>query len=181
MKSGRRFAGLALSKKDRLTLRKMRSKGVMSGRRWKRIQSLLHLDEGLSVRQTALALGTYPREVSRVGWRYLDHGLEAGLAEEPRPGVPRLLDSPQEAAIVAMVCGPSPEGRSRWTTVLIAEEVVRRGIADRVGRETVRMVLKTHELKPWREKNVVCTEDQQRVRRSNGGRPSAVRTPVSSD
>ncbi len=70
-----------------------------------------------------------------------------------------MLDSPQEAAIVAMVCGPPPEGRARWTTLLIAQEAVRRGIAERLGREKARLVLKHHDLKPWREKNVVRSKD----------------------
>jgi transposase len=161
MRLAQRFTGLSLSKKDRIALRKMRSKGVMTGRRWKRIQTLLLLDQGISARRTAAAIGGYPREVSRVGRRYLARGLDAALGEEPRPGAPRILDSPQEAAIVALVCGPAPTGHSRWTTVLLAEEVVRRRIADRVGRETVRLVLKTHELKPWRKKNVVRAADQQ--------------------
>jgi hypothetical protein len=50
-----------------------------------------------------------------------------------------LLDSAQQAAVVAMVCGPPPEGRARWTARLVAEEVVKRGIADEIGRETARV------------------------------------------
>jgi len=38
---------------------------------------------------------------------------------------------------------------------LIAEEAVKRKLVQRVGRETIRILLQTHELKPWREKNVV--------------------------
>jgi hypothetical protein len=177
----KRFSGLRLSKKDRTALRKMRSKGVMTGRRWRRVQSLLLLDSGLSMRQTAVAVGGYPREVSRVAKRYVRLGLDRALGEEPRPGAKRLLDSPQEAAIVAMVCGPTPAGRSRWSTALIAEEVVRRGIAPRVGRETVRVVLKTHELKPWREKNVVRSPNRQRVHCPDGGRASTVRTSFANE
>jgi hypothetical protein len=30
---------------------------------------------------------------------------------------------------------------------------MRRGIVKRVGRETIRVTLANHELKPWREKN----------------------------
>jgi putative transposase len=172
----RRFTGLSLSRKDRAALQKMRAKGAMTGRRWRRIQALLLLDKGLSLRQTAAAVGGYPREMSRLAWRYLDRGLMVALGEEPRPGGKRLLDSPQEAAIVALVCGPAPEGRSRWTTALLAEEVVRRGISDRAGRETIRMVLKTHDLKPWREKNVVRTANRPGVRGLHGGRAAPVRT-----
>jgi hypothetical protein len=59
----------------------------------------------------AAAMGTYPREVRRVGWRYLEQGLAAALSDDPRPRPPKLLDASQQAAIVAMVWGlppPSP-------------------------------------------------------------------------
>ena len=117
------------------------------------------LDEGFSVRATATAVGQYPREISRVGKRYLAHGLEIALSDDARPKPPKLMDSTQEAAVVAMICGPAPEGRARWTVRLAAEEAVKRGIVDRVGREKVRVVLKGHDLKPWREKNVVRPAD----------------------
>jgi hypothetical protein len=178
MKDVARFAGLSLTRKDRAALRAMKSKGVMSARQWKRVQVLLLLDKGHSVRATAVAVESYPREVSRVGKRYLAGGLEAALGEKPRTGAPRLLDSPQEAAIVALVCGPPPEGRGRWTTAVIAEEVVRRGIAPKIGREKVRLVLVTHDLKPWREKNVVRTADRRSVRPLHGRRAAAVRPPI---
>jgi len=117
------------------------------------------------------AVGTYPREVRRVGWRYLKGGLEEALGEDARPKQAKLLDAKQQAAIVAMVCAPPPPGRSRWTLVLIAEEATRRRIVARVGRETIRRMLTHHELKPWREKNVVRSEVGRGVRDKDGGRP----------
>jgi hypothetical protein len=54
-----------------------------------------------------------------------------------------------------MVCGPPPQGRARWSVRLIATEAVKRKLAPQVGRETIRILLQCHELKPWREKNVV--------------------------
>ncbi len=65
------------------------------------------------------------------------------------------LDAQQRQRIVALVCGPPPEGRARWTVRLLAEEAVKRKLVPRVGRETVRVLLESHDLKPWREKNVV--------------------------
>jgi hypothetical protein len=35
---------------------------------------------------------------------------------------------------------------------LIAQEAVKRKPVPRVGRETIRILLQSHELKPWREK-----------------------------
>lgn len=151
-----RFRGLKLTNAERQQLREMQSGGkAMTARLWRRIRVLELLDEKLSVRATARAVGQYPREVSRVGKRYLAGGLTRALSDEPRPKPERKLDSYQEAAIVALVCGPPPEGRARWTVRLVAEQVRRRGIADEIGRESVRVVLARHELKPWREKNVV--------------------------
>jgi homeodomain-containing protein len=77
------------------------------------------------------------------------------LYERPRPGKARLLDPQQRQRIVALVCGPPPAGRARWTVRLLAEEAVKRKLVPRVGRETVRVLLESHDLKPWREKNVV--------------------------
>lgn len=176
VKPKKRFTGLKLSDSDRAELRR-RSKGgaALKALIWRRIRVLLLLDEGLSVRATARAVGGYPREVSRVGKRYVARGLEAALSDEPRPKPAKMLDSAEEAAIVAMVCGPAPEGQARWTTRLVAQEAKRRGIVSKVGRETIRLVLANHGLKPWREKNVVRPGDHQRVRGANGGPAGVVR------
>ena len=87
--------------------------------------------------------------------RLLEVGLEDAVYGYVAPGKPRLLSESEEAKIVALACSDPPEGRSRWTTELLAIEAVERGYVARVGRETVRLVLKNHGLKPWREKNVV--------------------------
>ena len=80
MEASKRFAGLKLSKKDRAELSAMQRKGKpLSARTWRRVRVLELLDQGLSVRATAKAVGTFPREVSRVGKRYVVRGLQAGL------------------------------------------------------------------------------------------------------
>ena len=139
------------------------------------MEMLRLLDSGETISATADALGTYRREVSRVAKRYLSDGLDHALSDNPRPGREAKLDSAQLAALVAMVCGPAPEGRARWTIRLIAEQAVRRKITPQIGRDTVRLILLNHGLKPWREKNVVRTGDQPGVRRSHGRRAEAVR------
>jgi hypothetical protein len=69
------------------------------------------------------------------------------------PGKAALLDAQHRQRIVALACGPPPEGRSRWTVRLLTEEVVKRKLVPRVGEETIRVLLESHDLKPWREKN----------------------------
>jgi hypothetical protein len=54
-----------------------------------------------------------------------------------------------------MACSDAPDGRPRWTVRLIAEQALKRKLVPKVGRETIRILLESHDLKPWREKNVV--------------------------
>ena len=88
--------------------------------------------------------------------------LKAALYESPRPGNQRLLTEKQANTIIAMVCGDPPNDYPRWTIELIVEEAVRHKIVDTVGRETIRVLLHSHDLKPWREKNVVYTWETRR-------------------
>jgi hypothetical protein len=60
----------------------------------------------------------------------------------------------EKQRLIAMVCSNPPEGRARWTVRLGAEEAVKRKLVPGVGRETIRILLLSHDLKPWREKNV---------------------------
>ena len=46
-------------------------------------------------------------------------------------------------------------GAARWTVRLIAEHAVQQKLVPQVGRETIRILLQRHDLKPWREKHVV--------------------------
>ncbi|HEY7725046.1 MAG TPA: helix-turn-helix domain-containing protein [Anaeromyxobacteraceae bacterium] len=153
-KSSNRVAAIELSAEDREAVKALARKPVKA-RVWRRVRILQLLDQGWTMADTATAAGTYPREVRRVRGRFLAGGLADALGEDARPKQSRLLDTRQEAAIVAMVCAPPPAGRSEWTLTLIAEEAGRRRIVAKVGRETIRRMLKRHELKPWREKNVV--------------------------
>jgi len=129
-----RFAGLKLDEGDRARLKQMETGGArMSVRTWRRVRTLLLLDLGYTVMATAEALGTYRRETARIGKRYLAGGLEHALGDDPRPKPAPMLDSTQQAAIVAMVCGPPPEGRARWMVRLVAMEAVKRGIAPQLA------------------------------------------------
>jgi putative transposase len=66
-----------------------------------------------------------------------------------------LLTPSEKQRIVAMVCSDPPEGQARWTVRLITEDAVKRKLVPRAGRETIRILLQSHDLKPWRVKNVV--------------------------
>jgi hypothetical protein len=85
------------------------------------------------------------------------------LYERQRPGATPLLTTVERQRIIAMVCSDPPEGQARWTVRLVAEQAVKRKLVPKVGRETVRVLLESHDLKPWREKNVVRGRTGRRV------------------
>ena len=120
-----------------------------------RALALRQLAEGQTVRRVAKNVALTPKTVWLTSQRYRQGGLGRALYERPRPGKAALLEAQQRQRIVALACGPPPEGRARWTVRLLTEEVVKRKLVPRVGRETIRVLLESHDLKPWREKNVV--------------------------
>jgi putative transposase len=144
-----------LKKKDRQQLSGMLRKGRESSRVLRRASILRQLDSGQKAAQVAASVGVAAKTVRAVARRYEIEGLESALYERPRPGKPRALDVGQSRRIIAMVCSPPPQGMARWNVRLIASEAVKRKLAPQVGRETIRILLQSHELKPWREKNVV--------------------------
>lgn len=148
-----------LKDKDRSDLRRLTSRGGCSARVFNRARALLLMDEGLSAPLAAKAAGIDESTARRVGQRYNKGGIEHAIYDAPRPGPEFALDERQEAAIVAMVCSKAPNGMARWSISLIAKEAVRRDIVASVSDSTIGRLLKRHELKPWREKNVVRRGD----------------------
>jgi transposase len=146
---------IKVAKKDEKELKKLLTGGVQQVRVVLRAMVLLQLARGLSAPRIAEVVPLTPQAVRKVGHRYREDGLERALYDKERPGAAELLDDNQKQRIVAMVCGPPPDGHARWTLRLMVEEAVKRRLVPRVGRETIRVLLLDHDLKPWREKNVV--------------------------
>ena len=140
---------------DKLTLEALLKSGVQQVRVVLRALALLRLGAGLSSPQVAQLIGFAASSVRVIAQRYREHGLERALYERPRTGHAELLDPAEKQRIIAMVCSDPPEARARWTVRLVAHEAVKRKLVPRVGRETIRVLLESHGLKPWREKNVV--------------------------
>jgi len=148
-----------LTAKDRSALKRLLSKGDGLVRVFKKARVLQLMDEGLSAPKAAAAAGVVANTARNVAKRYQSGGIEVAIHDSPRPGGHRLLDVRQEAAVIAMVCSKPPDGFARWSISLIAKEAVLRGIVDEVSEDTIGRILQRHELKPWREKNVVRADD----------------------
>ena len=120
-----------------------------------RAMALLRLGRGDSAPQVAEVVRLTAPAVRKIAQRYRTGGMARAVFEAPRPGAAEVLAPSDKQRIIAMVCSAPPPGAARWTVRLVAEHAVKRKVVPRVGRETIRVLLQSHDLKPWREKNVV--------------------------
>jgi transposase len=142
---------LRLKKKDRETIGHLLKYEEPRVIRRANILNCLHL--GYPAGEIAQILQVDPKTVTNVGNAYQEAGLEAALFDEERGGRPIDFDDRERSRIVAMVCADPPQGCYRWTLDLIAEEAQKRNLIDGpISRETVRVILQEHDLKPWQEK-----------------------------
>jgi len=120
-----------------------------------RALALLHLHRGSSAPEVARLVPLTPQAIRKIAHRYSAGGLASALYDRPCPGAAEISAPAEKQPIVTMACSDPPPGAVRWTVRLIAQEAVKRRLVPRVGRETVRVLPQSHDLKPWREGNVV--------------------------
>ncbi len=138
---------------ERKKLKGLIGRGQTSVRVVKRAQVLLAMDRGQRPEEAAEAIGLTASGARQMVRRYRKGGVKGAVEEPSRPGKARAIQPRQEAGLVAMLCGPSPAGRARWTIRLASEEAKKRGVCD-AGPETIRVFMKERSLKPWQGKNV---------------------------
>ncbi len=107
--------------------------------------------KGCAVIEAADFLELTPRTVINICSTYRDHGVKRAVRDEPRSGRPIKFDDRAKCKIIATVCSEPPEGFDHWTLDLIKERVEKDGIVETIGRDTVRVILKEHDLKPWQQ------------------------------
>ena len=91
----------------------------------------------------AEAFEVSPLTVARLRHRCVWEGLEAAISRrQPSGKKPRKLDGVAEAQLIALACGPKPDGRSSWTMQLLADKLVELKFVDAICDETVRLTLK---------------------------------------
>jgi hypothetical protein len=90
-----------------------------------------------------------PLTVARLRQRCVWEGLEAALSRrQPSRTKPRKLDGVAEAHLIALACGPKPDGRCSWTMQLLADKLVELRFVDAICDETVRLTLKKTNFSP---------------------------------
>jgi transposase len=143
---------VTLTAEERSHLAALIQKGKVSVRRVKRAQILLAADDGVTDETIAKTVAVGTSTVYRTKQRFVEEGLERALSELPRSGAPRKLHVEDEAMLCAVACSAPPSGRARWTLQLLADEMVRLTVHERISDETIRRRLGEMDLKPWQKK-----------------------------
>ena len=146
---------ISLSAKEKQLLKSIVTKGTHPARVFNRAQILLKADNDLKDEDIGVHLECTSQHIGRIRKRYCTVGLERALYDAHRSGKPRTFQKEDETRIVAIACTKAPEGRSHWTGKLLAEESVKRGIVKKISKQKIWLIMEQHDLKPWREKNVV--------------------------
>lgn len=141
---------LSLNKHDRIEV-KRRMKQGKSAREINRSYVLNLSDKGMSEIEVADCTELTPRTVRNICQTYVGFGLERALEDDPRPGRPPKYDDRIKAKIVATVCSDPVEGFDRWTLELLKEQVEKEKIVDSICKESLRLILIEHDLKPWQQ------------------------------
>lgn len=109
--------------------------------------------KGYTLAEVADILEISPRTVLNIQKNYEEHGLFGALHDDPRPGQPIKIDDRIKSRIVALVCSDPPEGFDRWSLSLLEEKAIGSGVTKEISRESIRLILQEHDLKPWQQKS----------------------------
>lgn len=145
---------IALTPEERQELEGLLSRGKVSALKQRHARILLHADESQpggpdTNTKIAEAVGAGIATVERVRRIFVLHGLEASLRrKDPDRNYVRKLDGKGEARLIALACGPAPEGRESWTLNLLAERLVELEVVESISGETVRRTLKKTKSNP---------------------------------
>jgi hypothetical protein len=151
--AGREFAVkkyvVRLSAAEREALAEFIRSGKRSAQLLTKARILLKADvsdagEGWSDSKIAAALDTSIANVERTRRQLVEEGFETVLVRKYNPSCAprRIFDGEAEAKLIALACGPAPEGYARWTLSLLEQKVVELQIVEKASDNTIGRTLK---------------------------------------
>src|SRR6218665_3116992 len=133
---------LHLTDEDRAAVDEIRRKGRHHAREVNRAHVLQSLDRGVPEAQIMAVLGLGRPAVWRTRLAYLQGGIDLAVFDLARPGRPRQYGTDDEARVMALACSAPPAGQKRWTLAQLECAARQEPGLGRMGRETVRRILR---------------------------------------
>jgi len=149
-----RKESIKLTVKERASLERYCNSGVHSVRLVNRAKIVLALDTSggrIADKQESIAerLGVCRQTVNTVKRDFLAAVNVATFLQRKlraTPPVPPKVTGEIEARIIALACGPAPQGCARWTLRLLAEKCVELCYSDSMSHMTISRLLKKRNL-----------------------------------
>ncbi len=144
----RKIYRIGLSQEEREGLLDIVKKGKANRIRLLHARILLKADEsakggGWKDQEIAEALEIGRCTVERVRQRCVEEGMESALERKPSSRqYERKVEGAVEARLIALACRPAPQGRTRWTVSLLADQLVELRVVKSLGRTAVHRTLK---------------------------------------
>ena len=139
---------VTLSGEEKRELLKLVKTGKSSARKIIHANILLQtnsdsVQKGKTDEEISEILHTSTLTIQRTRRRCVEEGIESAINRKPhRRTKPRRLDGEGEAKLVQLCCSEAPEGRSKWTLKLLADELIRLEIVPSIAPSTVGETLK---------------------------------------
>src|SRR5919198_6134874 len=112
---GRPTVQIVLTDEERQTLERWSRRRTSSQALALRCRIVLACAEGLSNVEAGARLGVHAATVGKWRGRFAIHRLE-GLADEPRPGVPRSITDEQVERVIVKTLEETPKDATHWST-----------------------------------------------------------------
>ena len=139
---------ITLTKEEKTILHDLVNRGKQTAEKRKRALALLLANENYTDDMIAERSGLSRRGLEQLRQRFVEEGFEITLNGKPRGHKPKSLSGADEARLIALVCSPKPDGRTRWTLRLLANKwkTLAHTETKSISRETVRRTLKKTKL-----------------------------------
>ena len=142
---------LTTEERDTFTQVAKGKRGKLKIAAWKvqRANAMLMCDEGehgsgWTDLKIAEAFATTTRSLENWRKQAMTQGPLSLLERKQRatPPTPRILDGEKEAQLTKIACSTPPDGRSRWTLQMLADQLIALEIVDSISADTVGRVQK---------------------------------------
>ena len=145
---------ITLSEKEKKELKTLIDSGKYKNTKQRRAQILLSADESeggkrMKDAEIAKAYDVHVATVERIRQRFVEDGYELALHGKPREITKeKVFDGQVESKLLALRCSNVPDGSNQWTLRLLADKMVELEYVESISHETVRQILKKHQLNP---------------------------------
>lgn len=135
-----------LTPENRQELESLIRSGESSARTQTRARILLLTDESQKKKkgteEIASVLMCSLPTITNIRKKFVEGGVENALYDKARPGAVPKITGEIEAQLTLLACSAPPEGRSRWTLQLLADQLVELKLLDSISDVAVMHRLK---------------------------------------